>query len=215
MKRLSAFALPLLLAHVARCARTRRRGPTSRCKLMLSQPAGLGPRRRRAPARRPPGEGLGPGGRDRQQAGRPERDRRAGGGALAAPTATPSTSRPRRRWSPTRYLFKTLPYDPQKDFVPVGVRRQEPVRDPGARGLADQDRSTTWSRRRKAEPGKLDARQRRAEDLRRHDRAPVRGAREDRAQPRAVRRRRRRRCRTCSAATSMPWSPTSPRPRSW
>ena len=75
------------------------------------------------------------------------------------------------------YLFKSLPYDPQKDFVPVAFVARSPF---GAAGRSRTRRCKTlqdFVDKAKAEPGQPDARQRGAAHLQRHDLAPDGGAR--------------------------------------
>ena len=84
------------------------------------------------------------------------------------------------------YLFKQLPYDPKKDFVPVAFVARSPF------GLLVEDQFAVphpagVRRSRQGRAGHGDARQRRAAHLRRHDLARARGQGEDRDQPGGLR----------------------------
>ena len=119
--------------------------PDKPIKLVLSQPAGSGPDN----IARMLGDGLA------QSLGQPfVIDNKPGGqnviGAQAVKQAPPdgytfyfATT---AALVTNSYLFKTLPYDPLKDFAPVGLRGQQPVRAAGERRVADQVGGTTSSR---------------------------------------------------------------------
>ena len=86
------------------------------------------------------------------------------------------------------YLFKSLPYDPQKDFVPVAFVARSPFAVRGARRFADQDAGRP-GRPLQGRPRQAEPRQRRPAHLRRHDRAADQPPHRRRCQPRVVCRR--------------------------
>ena len=133
--------------------------------------ARLGAGQCRADPVRPAGQGLGPGGGDREQARRPERDRRADRGPLCARWLH-LLLRDHRGPGHQPAAVQDAALRPGQGLRAGGLRRAQPVRGAGEGRVADPvDRRPGGPVQ--GQPGQAGDRQRRPAHLQRHDRAPV------------------------------------------